>query len=113
MSIRSSAVPKQDTAVNEGRLVQVLLTPVVSEKINVLGDQTNTVAFRVLQDATKSEIKAAVELFFKVQVKAVNVLNQKGKAKRSGRFIGRRNNVRKAYVTLGDGQKLNLMEGDM
>jgi large subunit ribosomal protein L23 len=62
----------------------------------------------VLQDATKPEIKAAVELMFKVEVQAVNVINTKGKSKRFGKSMGRRDNVRKAYVMLKPGQELNL-----
>ena len=64
--------------------------------------------FKVLQDASKPEIKAAVELMFKVQVKGVSVLNQKGKSKRFGKTVGRRDHVRKAYVTLAEGQELNF-----
>jgi large subunit ribosomal protein L23 len=101
------------THFNEGRLMQVLLAPVLSEKANLLSEQRNTVAFRVLQDATKYEIKAAVELLFNVRVDSVNVLNQKGKIKRSGRLVGRRDNFRKAYVLLEAGQELNLREGGL
>jgi large subunit ribosomal protein L23 len=67
------------------------------------------VAFRVLQDATKPEIKAAVELMFKVQVDTVRVLNQKGKAKRYGKTSGRRRDTRKAYVSLAQGQEINFV----
>ena len=63
---------------------------------------------KVLQSATKHEIKAAVELMFKVEVKGVSVLNTKGKTKKFGKTMGRRDNVRKAYVTLKPGQELNL-----
>jgi large subunit ribosomal protein L23 len=80
----------------------------VSEKATMVAEKTNAVMFKVLQDATKPEIKAAVELMFKVEVKAVSVLNQKGKVKRFGRSMGRRDNVRKAYVTLKAGQEINL-----
>jgi large subunit ribosomal protein L23 len=62
----------------------------------------------VLRNATKPEIKAAVELMFKVEVTGVSVLNQKGKAKRFGKTVGRRDHVRKAYVTLKPGQELNF-----
>jgi len=93
---------------DEGRLMQVLLSPVVSEKATMVAEQSNAVTFKVLQDATKPEIKAAVELLFQVQVKGVSVVNIKGKTKRFGRSMGRRNNVRKAYVTLKEGQELNL-----
>jgi large subunit ribosomal protein L23 len=68
------------------------------------------VAFRVLPDATKPEVKAAVELLFKVQVESVQILNQKGKEKRFGRFQGRRNDVRKAYVSLKPGQEINFAQ---
>ncbi|MGH6639873.1 MAG: 50S ribosomal protein L23 [Polaromonas sp.] len=93
---------------DEGRLMQVLVAPIVSEKATMIADKTNAVTFKVLQDATKYEIKAAVELMFKVDVKAVAVLNQKGKTKRFGKSVGRRDNIRKAYVTLKAGQELNL-----
>jgi large subunit ribosomal protein L23 len=90
--------------------MQVLLAPIVSEKSTMLADKNNQVGFRVIQDATKPEIKAAVELMFKVEVESVQVLNQKGKAMRSGRFLGRRSNVRKAYVCLKPGQEINFAE---
>jgi large subunit ribosomal protein L23 len=95
---------------NPERLMQVLVAPIVSEKSTMLADKNNQVAFRVLQDATKPEIKAAVELLFKVEVESVQVLNQAGKAKRFGRFNGRRRNVRKAYVSLKAGQEINFAE---
>jgi large subunit ribosomal protein L23 len=95
---------------NPERLMQVLVAPIVSEKSTMLADKRNQVAFRVLQDATKPEIKAAVELLFKVRVESVQVLNRAGKAKRFGRFQGRRRNVRKAYVCLAPGQEINFAE---
>ncbi len=94
----------------EQRLMQVLLAPIISEKATMLADQRNQVAFRVRQDASKDEIKAAVESFFKVQVTGVQVLNQKGKVKRTSRGVGRRSNVRKAYVSLAAGQELNFAQ---
>jgi large subunit ribosomal protein L23 len=96
------------TKYDEGRLMQVLVAPIVSEKATQAAEQSNAVLFKVLQDATKPEIKAAVELMFKVQVKGVSVLNQKGKSKRFGKTMGRRDHVRKAYVTLAEGQELNF-----
>ncbi len=93
---------------DEGRLMAVLLAPIVSEKATMASEKSNAVTFKVLQDATKPEIKAAVEMLFKVQVKGVSVVNTKGKTKRFGKSIGRRDNVRKAYVTLKPGQELNL-----
>jgi len=95
---------------NQERLMTVLVAPVVSEKATMIAEKRGQVAFRVLQDATKDEIRAAVELLFKVQVESVQVLNQKGKQKRFGRFNGRRRNVRKAYVNLKPGQEINFAE---
>jgi large subunit ribosomal protein L23 len=88
--------------------MQVLVAPIVSRRRRIVADKTNAVTFKVLQDATKPEIKAAVELMFNVKVKGVSVANIKGKAKRFGRSVGRRDNVRKAYVTLQPGQELNF-----
>jgi large subunit ribosomal protein L23 len=93
---------------DEGRLMQVLVAPIISEKATMLAEQSNAVAFKVLRNATKPEIKAAVELLFHVQVKGVSVANLKGKTKRFGRSVGRRDHVRKAYVVLQEGQTLNL-----
>jgi len=93
---------------DEGRLMQVLVAPIVSEKATMIAEKSNSVTFKVLQDATKYEIKAAVQLMFKVDVKAVAVVNIKGKTKRFGKSVGRRDNLRKAYVTLQAGQELNL-----
>ena len=93
---------------NQERLLQVLLAPQISEKATYVADKNEQVIFRVATDATKPEIKAAVELLFNVKVSAVNVLNQKGKAKRFGKTVGRRDHVRKAYVTLQQGQELSF-----
>ena len=93
---------------SEDRLAQVLLAPIVSEKATAIGEKHNQVLFKVLRDATKPEIKAAVELMFKVEVEAVNVVNVKGKVKRFGRSIGRRDHVKKAFVALKPGQELNF-----
>jgi large subunit ribosomal protein L23 len=99
---------------NQERLMKVILAPVISEKATMVGELRRQVVFEVMPDATKAEIKAAVELLFKeqkVEVAAVNVVNVKGKEKRHGRFIGRRKNVKKAYVSLkGDGD-INFVEG--
>ena len=92
----------------EQRLMQVLLAPTVSEKSTFVGEKHNQVVFRVIQDATKPEIKAAIELLFKGKVKGVQVSNVKGKEKRFGRFMGRRRNWKKAYVALMPGQEINF-----
>jgi large subunit ribosomal protein L23 len=93
---------------DENRLMQVLVSPIVSEKATAVAEKHNQVLFKVLQDATKPEIKAAVELLFKVEVDKVSVVNIKGKTKRFGKSVGRRDNVRKAYVCLKAGQELNF-----
>jgi large subunit ribosomal protein L23 len=95
---------------SQDRLFSVLLGPIVSEKSTMIGEKHEQVAFRVKHDATKPEVKAAVELLFKVQVDSVQILNQKGKQKRFGRFEGRRSNVRKAYVRLKPGQEINFAQ---
>jgi large subunit ribosomal protein L23 len=99
------------TKFNEERLMQVLLAPQVSEKATYVADKNAQVIFIVAPDATKPEIKAAVELLFKVQVESIQVANLKGKSKRSGRSMGRRSNVRKAFVCLRPGQEINFAEG--
>lgn len=93
---------------NQERLMLVLLAPTVSEKSTFVGDKHNQVVFRVADDATKPEIKAAVELLFKVKVKSVQVSNVKGKEKKTGRIMGRRRNWKKAYVSLAQGQEINF-----
>ena len=93
---------------NEGRLAQVLVAPVISEKATQVAEKHNQVLFKVLRDATKPEIKAAVELMFKVEVESVSVVNVKGKTKRFGGRAGRRDHVKKAYVALKAGQELNF-----
>ena len=93
------------------RLLQVLLAPQISEKATYIADKNEQVIFKVASCATKPEIKAAVELLFKVQVESVQVANVKGKVKRHGRFIGRRNGFKKAYVSLKPGQEINFVEG--
>jgi large subunit ribosomal protein L23 len=96
----------------QARLMQVLLAPVVSEKSTFVADKRDQVVFKVAKDATKPEIKAAVELMFKVQVDSVKVSNVKGKEKRFGRFTGRRDHWKKAYVCLKPGQEINFAEGE-
>jgi len=102
---------------NTERLMKVLLAPIISEKGTFVGEKHNQYLFRVMSDATKPEIKAAVELMFgtkerKIAVLAVQVSNVKGKEKRFGRFMGRRNNWKKAYVSLKEGQEINFAAGE-
>jgi len=96
---------------NNERLFTVILAPVVSEKSTMIAEKHNQVAFRVIQDATKQEVKAAVEMLFKVEVESVQILNRAGKEKRFGRTPGRRRDMRKAYVCLKAGQEINFAEG--
>jgi len=93
------------------RLMQVLLAPQISEKATMLAEKNNQVVFIVTPDASKPEIKAAIEMLFKVKVESVQVANVKGKEKRFGRTFGRRSDVRKAFVRLADGQEINFAEG--
>jgi len=95
-----------NTRYNNERLMLVLLAPQVSEKSTFVGERNNQYVFRVIADATKPEIKAAVELMFKKKVQSVQVLNVKGKEKRSGRTLGRRRNWKKAYVSLMPGEEI-------
>ena len=84
-------------------LMSVLEAPVVSEKSTLAAEKENRVVFRVKKTATKSQVRRAVELLFKVEVDSVHVLNVKGKAKRFGRFLGNRSDWKKAYVKLKPG----------
>jgi large subunit ribosomal protein L23 len=96
---------------NQERLMQVLLAPQISEKATYVADKHEQVVFRVASDATKPEIKAAVELLFKVEVEGVQVANVKGKVKRFKGATGRRKGWKKAYVSLKAGQEINFVEG--
>ncbi|GLR14088.1 50S ribosomal protein L23 [Chitinimonas sp. JJ19] len=96
------------TQLNQDRLLQVLLAPVISEKSTLVAEKYEQVVFRVVSDATKPEIKAAVELLFKVQVESVQVTNVKPKQKRFGRTTGWRKGWKKAYVALKPGQEIDL-----
>lgn len=96
---------------NQERLMQVLLGPVISEKATLAADASQQFVFRVARDATKREIGKAVELMFEVQVDQVQVLNVKGKNKRFGGRKGHRSGWRKAYVRLKPGQDIDFGVG--
>ncbi len=98
------------SAKQQERLTLVIMAPVISEKSTFVADKHEQVIFRVAPDATKPEIKAAVEFMFKVQVESVQVANVRGKGKRFGRLTGRRNHWKKAYVSLKPGQEINFAE---
>ena len=95
------------------RLLKIILAPYVSEKATFLGENNNQTVFRVTTDATKKEIKAAIELLWKeqkIEVTNVRTINVKGKQKRFGRFIGRRSNWKKAIVSVKEGQELSFTD---
>ena len=96
---------------NNERLMKVLLAPIVSEKSTRLAEMAGQYAFRVLTDATKQEVARAVELLFEVKVDRVQMLNVKGKQKRTGQRLGRRQDWRKAYVRLQAGQDIDFGGG--
>ncbi len=93
---------------SEERLMKVLVAPIISEKATFVAEKNEQVIFQIATDANKYEVKAAVELMFKVTVDSVQIANVKGKVKRTGRFVGRRNNWKKAYVCLAAGQEINF-----
>ncbi len=97
---------------NQERLLKVLLAPHVSEKSTTVAEAANQVVFKVAKDATKPEIKAAVELLFDVKVKKVTVANMKGKRKRFGAIHGRRSDWKKAYVGLEAGNEIDFLGGE-
>ena len=94
---------------NAAQLMNIVLAPVVSEKSTFVADKNRQYVFRVSDRATKPEIKAAVELMFKIKVDSVTVLNVRGKSgKRFGKHLGRRRNWKKAYVRIAEGQEINF-----
>jgi large subunit ribosomal protein L23 len=97
---------------NQERLYKVLLGPVVSEKAAILTEASNQVVFKVTRDAAKPEIKAAVEQLFEVKVLDVRTALVKGKTKRTKHGIGKRNDWKKAYVRLEEGQDLDLLSAE-
>ncbi|MBW8191679.1 50S ribosomal protein L23 [Neiella marina] len=97
--------------ITEERLLKVLLAPVVSEKSTMAAESNNTVVFKVVTDADKREIKAAVEKLFEVEVAGVRTASVKGKTKRHGARFGRRSDWKKAYVTLKDGSEIDFVGG--
>ena len=96
-------------AANQERLMQVILGPHISEKSTAAAEAASQVVFRVRRDATKAEIKRAVELLFEVDVASVAVVNVRGKVKRFGRRFGQQSAWKKAYVRLAPGQDLDFI----
>nr|WP_246294885.1 50S ribosomal protein L23 [Schlegelella koreensis] len=105
---KAAAVAARRPAHSESRLAQVLVAPIISEKATMAAEKHNQVLFQVMRDATKPEIKAAVELMFKVSVDSVQTVQHKGKVKRTAKSNGRRDHVKKAYVCLAAGEELNF-----
>jgi large subunit ribosomal protein L23 len=97
---------------NQARIYQVLMGPHISEKATIVAEGSQQVVFRVADTATKQEVKTAVEALFNVKVKGVNILNIKGKTKRIARGLGKRNDVRKAYVCLAEGSEIDFLAGE-
>ena len=98
--------------INAERMYTVLVEPHISEKASMVGDSANQYAFKVATDATKAEIKAAVEELFKVTVEGVSTVNVKGKVKRTVHGAHRRKNWKKAYVRVAAGQEIDFMVAD-
>lgn len=99
---KKTAAPKHYSA---------LRSPVITEKSSLVGMAGNRIVFKVDQNATKTDIKEAVERLFNVKVVSVNTVNVLGKVKRTMKSVGRRNNLKKAYVTLKEGQTIDIVEG--
>ncbi|SEL46749.1 large subunit ribosomal protein L23 [Atopomonas hussainii] len=97
---------------NQERVFKVLLGPHISEKASILADSKKQFVFKVATDATKLEIKKAVEQLFEVKVAEVAVLNVKGKTKRTARGLGKRNDWKKAYVSLQPGQDIDFASAE-
>jgi large subunit ribosomal protein L23 len=96
--------------VSSERLYEIIRRPVITEKATLLSEH-NQVSFLVAPDATKPEIRAAVETLFRVKVKAVNTLRREGKIKRFRGHLGRRAETKKAIVTLAEGQSIDITTG--
>ena len=108
MSIRPRK--KEDVVMSEEKAFDTILRPIITEKSTMLAE-ANQIGFVVPMKATKPEIKAAVEMLYRVKVAAVNTSILKGKTKRFKGFLGRRIDQKKAIVTLAEGQSLDLMQG--
>ena len=97
---------------NQEQIMKVLIAPIVSEKSTRLADENRQFVFKVVKDASKPDIRKAVELMFDVKVDAVQIANVHGKTKRFGQSIGKRSDWKKAFVTLAEGHDINFMGAD-
>jgi large subunit ribosomal protein L23 len=95
-------------SINLYQLTRVLEAPVISEKSSIVAERDKQIVFKVQKNATKKQVKSAVEAMFNVEVDAVRVLNVKGKQKRFGRSLGQRSDWKKAYVKLKDGHDIEF-----
>ena len=98
-----------EITIKKSQTLNVIVAPQITEKATYVADKFNQVAFKVRKSATKDQVKEAVELMFKVEVAAVNLLNMKGKTKRRGNNFGKRADWKKAYVSLKPGQEINFV----
>jgi large subunit ribosomal protein L23 len=105
MSRRGGAV-----TISKGRMYEIIRAPVITEKSTIISEH-NQVSFKVSLDASKPEIKAAIEGLFDVKVKAVNTLRQKGKVKRFRGRLGKQSDFKKAIITLADGDSIDITTG--
>ncbi len=97
---------------HQERLMNVIYSPHMSEKTTIIAEENNHIAFRVRTDATKTEIRQAVELLFDVEVEGVTVVNCRGKIKRHGMQYGQRAAWKKAYVKLAAGSQIDFLGSD-
>ena len=97
---------------SKNRLYQILLSPRVTEKTTLVGEKSNQYVFRVVNDASKSEVKGAVELLFDVNVESVRIVNVKGKSKAFRMRPGKRSDWKKAYVRVQEGQVIDFLGGE-
>jgi large subunit ribosomal protein L23 len=97
---------------NQEQIMKVLIAPIVSEKSTRLADENRQFVFKVLRDASKPDVRKAVELMFDVKVEAVQIANVRGKTKRFGQSTGKRSDWKKAFVTLAEGHDIDFMGAD-
>ena len=98
-----------ELSIKNSQTLNAIVAPQITEKATFIADKYNQVAFKVRKNATKDQVKQAIELMFKVEVTAVNLLNMKGKTKRRGNNYGKRADWKKAYVSLKPGQEINFV----
>jgi large subunit ribosomal protein L23 len=97
---------------NQEQIMKVLIAPIVSEKSTRLADENRQFVFKVVREASKPEVRKAVELMFDVKVEAVQIANVRGKTKRFGQSTGKRPDWKKAFVTLAEGHDIDFMGAD-